>query len=404
MDQQQPLPLVSILCPPPVNVVICSNTFVKFRHGSQEVLGLVVAVLPLTLAVSIRLFLSWDDVKERIGANHLPPNISFWPKDNLHPPFYLCDTDIVVNDVPTSNIVGLAFVFHDTNPCIRLITGMKNTYRVTSCVWLSLNVITHGLTFVPFPSERFPAILKSCFPSMIFTQLVGIKRSLQRILNTRSLSSKNYSVTQIENIDYYTWLYLVRDAPIVIETSSVVSRAGDVVIDEFIQRSWREEQLSFWIGDENQLAHAQALFGINIGVGVRFTVSCRLGRNTSYAEASREIAPTDTLNIVPFENESIELVRRGVQFKYKTASKVLTLTVRYRRVIGRSNFHAHLEARGMVRITNEDEVNIYPLHHDVLVDGCNVEQYNFSCNTVRLSDNRHLRIDNIINLIDRDLF
>jgi hypothetical protein len=107
---------------------------------------------------------------------------------------------------------------------------------------------------------------------------------------------------------------------------------------------------------------------------------------------------------VPFENESIELVRRGVQFKYKTVSKVLTLTVRYRRVIGRSNFHAHLEARGMVRITNEDEVNIYPLHHDVLVDGCNVEQYNFSCNTVRLSDNRHLRIDNIINLIDRDLF
>jgi len=36
------------------------------------------------------------------------------------------------------------------------------------------------------------------------------------------LRSKNYAETQVENIDYYTWLYLDRDAPIVIKTSSVV--------------------------------------------------------------------------------------------------------------------------------------------------------------------------------------
>jgi len=163
-------------------------------------------------------------------------------------------------------------------------------------------------------------------------------------------------------IDFYTWLYIVKDAPIIIETSSVVSRAGDVIIDEFINRSWREQQLSFWIGDENHLAYAQALFSVNFGVGVRFTVSCRLGKNVPYAEALRDIDPSDILNIVPFEDESTELVRRGVHFKYRPASKQLTLTVCYRRVIGRTNFNIHLEAEGMVRLMNKDEVNIDPLH------------------------------------------
>jgi hypothetical protein len=111
---------------------------------------------------------------------------------------------------------------------------MKNKYHVTSCVWFSLNVTTHGITFVPFPSEHFLAILMPCFPSMIFTQLISIKRSLRQLLNTRSLSS--------------TWLYLVRDASMVIENSSVVSCAVDIVIDEFIQHSCRGQQLSFWIG------------------------------------------------------------------------------------------------------------------------------------------------------------
>jgi hypothetical protein len=48
----------------------------------------VVAVHPLKVSVLIRLFLCWDDMKERIGAI-FPQNISFSPKDSLHPPFYL---------------------------------------------------------------------------------------------------------------------------------------------------------------------------------------------------------------------------------------------------------------------------------------------------------------------------
>jgi hypothetical protein len=405
--QRHQSPIVSLLCPPPINVVVCSNTFVKFRHGAQEVVGLVLQVDAVREMVSMRLFLTWEAVKERIALIGNVNNISLWPKDGRYPPFYICDTDLVVDDIPTSSIVGLAFVFYDTSPNIRVVNGMRNTYRVTSCTWFARNLITHGITFSSFPTERFPNVVMSSFPSMIFTQLLSIKRRLQQILNTRSLSGKNSSSAQVENIDNYTWMYIIRDSPAEVENSLVVSRAGDVVMDEFIQRSWREQQLSFWVGDENHLGYAQSLFGLNFGVGVRFTVSCRLKRNEPYAEASRTIDASDTLNIVPFENTSRELVRRGVFFKYKPASKVLSIIVRYRRLIGAINFSQHLEARGMAPYARNDDdasdVIDYPFHYNVLVDGCNIEQYNFGTNLVRLSDSRVLSKDDVISLIERDL-
>jgi len=387
--------------------VVCCNTFVKFWHGAEEVVGLVLHVDAVKEVVSMRLFLTWQALKERIGHIANVDDISLWPKDGRHPPFYVCDTDLVLDDIPTSTIVGLAFVFYDTSPTIRVINGMKNTYRVTSCTWFARNLITHGITFSSFPTERFPNVVMSSFPSMIFTQLLSVKRRLQQLLNTRSLSGKNSSSAQVDNIDDYTWMHMIRDSPAEIENALIVSRAGDVVGDEYIQRSWREQQLSFWVGDEHHLAYAQSLFGLNFGVGVRFTVSCRLKRNETYAESSRAIDASDTLNIVPFERMSRELVRRGVLFKYKPASKVLSIVVRYRRLIGETNYLTHLVARGMAPYAPDDGgsdmMDIYPFHYNVLVDGCNIEQYNFCTNHVRLSDSRVLSKHTIIGLINRDL-
>jgi hypothetical protein len=136
------------------------------------------------------------------------------------------------------------------------------------------------------------------------------------------LSSKNSGIAQLDNIDYYTWLYIVNDLPVPIQNSLVVSCVGEIFVDEFIQRSWREPQLSFWIGDEEHLEYAQALFGLNFGIGVHFTVSCQLKKN-------RAIDTSDTLNVVPFENSSHELVCRGVAFRYKPGSRLLSMTVRY---------------------------------------------------------------------------
>jgi hypothetical protein len=67
----------------------------------------------------------------------------------------------------------------------------------------------------------------------------------------------------------------------------------------------------------------------------------------------------------------------------------------------------HLRARRMEiqpTIADDDEMDIYPFHHDVVVDGCKIEQYNFSSNTVRLSDSRYLSKEDVITLINRDFF
>jgi hypothetical protein len=324
----QQSPLMLILCPPPVNVVVTSNTFVEFNHCNNTTVGLVLTVNPLEQSVSIQLFLTWNDVKEQMGTLHLPKNVSFWPKYNRYLHYYLCDTDLTLSNVSVAEILRLCFVFHDSSPILHEITGMRHTYRVTSCVWFTQNLIIYGNTIKPFPSERFPSILMSCFPSIICSQLLCLKQQLQRLLNTRSLSSKNSAVTKIHNVDLYTRLYLLRDSPVMPQLGSVVSRAGSISFDEYIQRSRREPQLSFWVGSANHLSsYVQGLFGLSFGIGVQFMVSCRLPRSQTSIEASQKNSPSATLNVVPFEEDYQELVRRGVYLNYRPTSKLLTITV-----------------------------------------------------------------------------
>jgi hypothetical protein len=55
-------PLISLLCPPPINIILTANTFVPFLHDNQVNVGLVLSVNPMEQLLCIRLFLSWVDV------------------------------------------------------------------------------------------------------------------------------------------------------------------------------------------------------------------------------------------------------------------------------------------------------------------------------------------------------
>jgi hypothetical protein len=68
---------------------------------------------------------------------------------------------------------------------------------------------------------------------------------------------------------------------------------------------------------ENQssrLRREQALFGLTFGIGICFTGSCSLSRRKLSVEITQQIAPSDTLNIVPFEDDCREVVRQGGYF------------------------------------------------------------------------------------------
>jgi hypothetical protein len=193
---------------------------------------------------------------------------------------------------------------------------------------------------------------------------------------------------------------MIHNAPVEIQINTVVSRAGHVHFNDFIQQSWREMQFSLWLGMGDHLDFVQKLFGLNFGVGVRFAVSCRLPRTEQKIEVSREMDTNDTLNIIPFEDNHTELVGRGLYIKFKPRTKVLSITLRYRRLVGEAQFSTHLEARGMVHVNDDEEGEIYPFHRDTVVDGCSIEQYNINTRMVRLSDNRHLSVNEVIDLLN----
>jgi len=101
-------PLTSFFLPPPINVHITTNTFIKFQnsHGSDDV-GLIIRLNHELSTVAVRLFLSWTKLVELAGHDRVE-NVSFWP--SLTPPLFLCDSDIVI-DISIASIKGLAFVF-----------------------------------------------------------------------------------------------------------------------------------------------------------------------------------------------------------------------------------------------------------------------------------------------------
>ncbi len=128
-------------------------------------------------------------------------------------------------------------------------------------------------------------------------------------------------------------------------------------------QSTREEQRKIWLEELEHLSFAQKLFGVTISIRVRFTVPCRLARSLSRMQSSRTIAETDTLNIVPFESNPVEMIRHGIEFKFNVNSMVLYIKIRFRRCNDLENYKPHLEAQGMLADTEFDD--LWPLHNDL---------------------------------------
>jgi hypothetical protein len=123
--------------------------------------------------VQVRHFFSWSLLMQGIVPIR-PDKISFWKQHNAtRPPFYLCDSDIVV-DIPASNVKGLAFVFHESDSVVHQLDGMANTFVVSSVFLSNSMIVRHTRSFFSFPCHHnFP--LPTCCSSMIFEQMMRIK-------------------------------------------------------------------------------------------------------------------------------------------------------------------------------------------------------------------------------------
>jgi hypothetical protein len=87
-------------------------------------------------------------------------------------------------DVPVSQVCGLALLFYEKD-VVHQLQGMKHIYGVSSYFDSDSLTIKHQRSFYSFPST-YHAVLPTCFPSMIFEQMLKIKNKMQAAHNTRS--------------------------------------------------------------------------------------------------------------------------------------------------------------------------------------------------------------------------
>lgn len=79
--------LTSLYIGPPVNMYVSNNTFIKYRVGDSEYVGLVTNVNASTARMVVRKFLSWDQLIQEVPQACIE-GVSFWPCSNK-PPFFM---------------------------------------------------------------------------------------------------------------------------------------------------------------------------------------------------------------------------------------------------------------------------------------------------------------------------
>ncbi len=260
--------LVSLFIPAPANIYNTRNTFVRFfSNNREEDVGLIVDINPQMQMVSVRRFMTWTQLSGLLG-DHIFHNISFWPTNSPNNPIFLCDTDLTVT-ISINTLRGLAFVFYVDDHLVPQIHGMANTFVVSSVFNHSEMSITHTRSFLSFPSLYAENRLVSCFPTMIFRQLLGIKQRLQHLLSSRSKTAKCFQSCVVSNVDPLTWEYITSVLMAQYSYRNVVVKKSYVCKDEFLLEKYRSLQVSVLLICLCHLPMVQKLFGTAIGLGTQ---------------------------------------------------------------------------------------------------------------------------------------
>jgi hypothetical protein len=141
-----------------------------------------------------------------------------------------------------------------------------------------------------------------------------------------------------------------------------------------------QEQVNLTLPEH--LVCTQKVFGTSVGLGVHVFVPCQIGRNNTRVSSSHIISKTDTINVVPFEPEEQELVRRGIVLRYIPKLSQLTIIIRFRRVTGDARMLPYLQSRGAIYEAEEEEIEpVWPLHSDTTILNSLIKKMNYGKKT-----------------------
>lgn len=395
-----------LVIPEPINIQITNNTFIRYRisDGITVEVGLITGISDCHTNVTIRRFLTWDSLKS-IAGDRMCTNVSFWPMSTTNSPYYLCDSDIITR-ITSDSIIGYAFVFYHEDSEARIVEGMMHTYIVSSFFTSATFTITHARTFLPFPSMIAQNRILSCIPSIVFRQMLGVKEQILLLLNTRSMTSRCIVSTRINNINPYTWYYIISNTPLNVLHHNVVQKNTYIYKDEFFVEKFRTQQYSLEFTLPAHLMFAQNLFGSGLGLGTRHFLRCSLKQRGLMARmcTTHQISYTDTMNVIPFEINPKEEIRRGLELKYIPSEMELCITVRFRIITGKASLEPEFEARNLsnrVRPQNPEYDNYYPLFSDTEVFGSKIYNICLGNQSVMLVNNRQYSVEDVKNEIDR---
>lgn len=322
-----------------------------------------------------------------------------------------------MGEISTEMVTGLAFVFFEAENVLRELRGVQHTYCVTSCFYLSHMTLVHHCSFSSFPSANKDGgdVPLSCFPSTLLRELLSIKNKMQNAMNTRSKCSKQVIKITVENISAYTWYWMIRDVPehiIVGGNSRAVVKRTYMESDELVVQKWRDTQQFLELTFPDHMEFAQRMFGQSVGLGIRALVCCPLKDAEPFqiVEQSHQICAGDVVNIIPFELEPKEQVRRGLWLNFVPTTGLLSITIRFRAVHRVVEMKPFLQLRGIVTddhiIMNDDEdddADVCPLHSDTLVFSKKVKSINFRTKNLVLEDRTIVSVTDGVKYI-RDLF
>ena len=400
MDAPRPIgvlgtapPLLSIFLPD-CNIHVTTNTFVRFMEGETECLGMVIGINVAERAFTVRRFFSSQQL--RLIVDNSRNDISFWPRlGQSESPSYVCDSDIII-EVGHAAVKGLAFVFFESDPSVRQVRGMANVFVASSFLHTKTMTLWHCQSFSSFPSTSPHRILNTCFPSTIFNQLIAMKSSMQSALNTRGKNARNVVVCKIPNFSVSTWDYIKSLLLQDVEFSPVVTKTTFILRDELVVEKWRttQEEVNFTLPEH--LVVAQKIFGVSVGLGVRVFLACAMGKSNGRVASHRVISKTDTINVVPFEPEEQELVRRGIVLRYIPKQSHLSVTIRFRRVTGEARILPYLQSRGAIYEEEEEAAAVWPLHSDTTIRNRLISKLNLREQVVGLDNGETVSYDQAI--------
>ncbi len=111
--------------------------------------------------------------------------------------------------------------------------------------------------------------------------------------------------------------------------------------------------------------------------------------------SSHQILVTDELNVIPFEDQSEELVQRGITLHYYPSANLRSVLVCFSRKRGKRDIISHLGIQGIPATIFDDKS--WPLHRDTMIGDNRILSVSLRNGSILLDDGVIKTVNEAIN-------